>query len=35
MMGGGVFVGGRSDFLAFFYSPNLDSDGGLDLQVDQ
>lgn len=34
MMGGGVIVGGRSDFLAFFYRPRLDWEGWPDLIVD-
>ena len=34
-VGGGLIVGGRSDFLAFFYSPHLYRDGWPDLQVDQ
>ena len=34
-VGGGLIVGGRSDFLAFFYSPHLDWDGWPDLLVDQ
>ena len=32
-VGGGLIVGGRSDFLAFFYRPHLDTGGWPDLLV--